>query len=191
MNTKIKKITLALIITLISIFILKILFFSSFIDLIKLKNDLNNLDGKNSIEQVYGNIYNIYSMDNKKRIQISLPDKFKKLENFDYNDDFFNYNVAISLDGKESIGAITIGQDSNLVSKINSSTSKDSIIEYNNKIYRLSLQTVWQSIIMDEVAFAIVTPIDSQYYYTIMISVDSYKLNEEDLEALLNFKVIK
>lgn len=188
---KIKKIILILTIILISIFILKILFFSSFIDFIQLKNDINSLDGKSSIKQVYGNIYSIYSHDNKKRLEINLSDKFKKLENFDCNDDFFKYNITLSVDGKRPIGAITIGKNPDLVLKINNSTSGEPTIKYNDKLYGLSLYTIWQAILTDKIAFGIVTPIDSQYYYTVMISADSYELNEEDLEALLNFKVIK
>ncbi len=164
---------------------------NSFLKLIKLKNILNELDGKTATIQNSDNIYLLNSSDNNKTIQINLSNKFKKLSNFNYSDNFFKYNVTLSLDGQTPIGSITIGQNSKTVSEFNSSDTNR--ITYNNKSYIISSLTTIEALFTKDFPFALTTPIDSEYYYTIMFSSDNdfHNIEKEDLESLLNFKVIK
>ena len=164
---------------------------NSFFKLIRFKKILNELDGKTSTTQNIDNKYIINSNDNKKSVQIYLSDKFKKLSNFNYTDSLFKYNVIISLDGNTPIGSITIGKKSETVSKFNSSNTSN--ITYNNQNYIISSLTIMESLFTKDFPFALVTPIDSEYYYTVMFSSDSNfdNIEKEDLESLLNFKVIK
>lgn len=164
---------------------------NSFFKLIKLKNILNELDGKTATIQSNDNIYRINSIDNNKIIQINLSNKFKKLSNFNYSDTLFKYNVALSVDGQTPIGSITIGKNSKIVSEFNSSDTNK--ITYNNKSYIITSLTTIEALFTKDFPFALATPIDSEYYYTVMFSSDNdfQNIEKEDLESLLNFKVIK
>lgn len=168
----------------IIIFVTLVLFHSSFIDLIKLKNTLNDLNGETTSFQETGNRHIITSLDNKKKVQINVPNKFKELS-------YFNNKsiVPLSLDGNKPICSIAIGQNPDLILQINNLNGPT--IEYNNRTYGISSQTILQSLFTDNLSFALVTPIDSQYYYTIMFTLDNYNLKTEDLETLLDFKIIK
>ena len=178
---KISKLTIGIVVfVLIGIFVIPIivviivLCWSSFFRVIKLKNILNEIDGKMSEFQDKGNVYTTYSLDGKRAIQVSLSDKFKKLSN---NTKYTNLgknngkntNIWLSVDGETIIGSIYINQDLDKTNDFNDmykgNDSQINKIVYNNKKYTVQTLTASQALLTNSFPLAVMSPIDSEYYY--------------------------